>query len=61
MNKKEIVKEIVDYINQRFNSDEHGESYWIMPNKQRITVDVGYAYEWWNDCMLVELAEKYEL
>ena len=58
---KEIAKEIIEYINKRFRSPDHGESYWIMPDGQCISADVGYAQEWWDDCMSIELAEKYGL
>ena len=61
MNKKEIVKEIITYINDRFDDRSHGDGYWVMPDGTKITEDVGYAYEWWTDCMVIELSEKYDL
>lgn len=57
---KNTVLQIIEYFNNRFNSSEHGESYWKMPDGAYITTDVGYAHEWWRCCAIDELENLIE-
>ena len=54
------IKKIIKYIDERFDSREHGESYWVDHCGERITTDVGYAMEWWKCCMKPELEDWIE-
>lgn len=54
------IKKIIQYIDERFNSGEHGDSYWVDHCGERISADTGYAYEWWENCMKPELEDIVE-
>lgn len=56
----ETIKKIIQYIDDRFNSGEHGDSYWVDHCGERTTVDTGYAFEWWEHCMKPELDDWIE-
>lgn len=50
------INELIQYIDDAFDR-EHGDSFWINEHGKRVdeSVDVGYAWEWWRDCMKPEL------
>lgn len=50
------INELIQYIDDAFDR-KHGDSFWIDENGERSPecVDVGYAWEWWRDCMKPEL------
>lgn len=48
------VKDLIQYIDDAFER-EHGSSTWIDENGNKMGADVGYAWEWWTDCMKPEL------
>lgn len=50
MNTNELIK----YIDDTFDRP-HGDSFWIDENGFKRSADVGYAYQWWRDCMKPEL------
>lgn len=54
------IKKIIKYIDERFDSREHGDSYWVDHCGERITTDVCYAMEWWKNCMKPELVDWIE-
>lgn len=60
-NIKEVVMEVIEYINNAFDNRPHGSSFWINENGERMGADVGYAEEWWEDCMKPELRRHFDL
>lgn len=48
------LNDIFEYIENAFERTPYQGS-WITETGDRVTCDVGYAYEWWNDCMKPEL------
>lgn len=54
------IKKIIKYIDERFDSGEHGDSYWVDHCGERISADTGYAHEWWKNCMKPELEDLIE-
>ena len=52
------LKEIVNYIDSRLKENPY-EGSWISDQGERISVDVGYAMEWWIYCMKPELLRKF--
>ena len=46
--------EVIEYIEATFDR-KHGDSFWIDENGNSHGADVGYSWEWWNDCMRPEL------
>ena len=52
--KTKDIAGFIKYIDNAFDR-EHGDSIWIDENGRRLSADVGYAYEWWRDCMRPEL------
>ena len=55
---KKHVHTIINYIDQRLDSNPY-EGSWINDQGKRIPTDVGYAFEWWRDCMKPELLRKF--
>lgn len=55
---KMSVHDFIDYIDSRLDSNPY-EGSWITDQGERISADVGYAYEWWRDCMKPELMRKF--
>lgn len=53
------VQDFIEYIDKRLAENPY-EGSWITDKGERIPVDVGYAYEWWNNCMKPELLRKFE-
>ena len=49
------VKDVIEYIDNTFEERLHGSGVWITETGECITTDVGYAEEWWNNCMKPEL------
>lgn len=56
---KKHICTIINYIDQRLDSNPY-EGSWIDDQGKRISADVGYAFEWWRDCMKPELLRKFE-
>jgi hypothetical protein len=54
------VKKIIEYIDKRFDDPKHGCSFWAKLDGTTQTEDVGYAWEWWDDCMRSELEQLVE-
>ena len=52
------VNDLIQYIDNAFER-KHGSSFWIDENGERTTADVGYAWEWWIDCMKPELTRVF--
>jgi hypothetical protein len=53
-------QQIIDYIDAAFDRP-CGDSFWLDENGKRYTgVDVGYAHEWWQDCMKPELMRTFK-
>ena len=50
-----MLLEIISYIDRAINERDHGSVIWKDENGGRHTTDVGYAAEWWEDCMKPEL------
>ena len=48
------INDIFEYIDKAFDRTPY-EGSWITDTGERVSCDVGYAYEWWNDCMKPEL------
>lgn len=57
----EIILKVIEYINDAFDNRPHGSSFWLDENGNRTVADVGYAEEWWNDCMKPELRRYFSL
>lgn len=53
------IEDFINYIDARFDTKNHGNSFWINDLGERIVSDTGYAYEWWEDCMKPELLRKF--
>lgn len=49
------MQEIIDYIDRAIDERPHGSSFWVDELGRRFTTDVGYAAEWWDECMKPEL------
>lgn len=47
--------QLIDYINKAFYERPHSQTRWIDELGNAIPADVGYAEEWWEDCMKPEL------
>ena len=52
------IQELIDYIDSRIDQQQF-ESRWISDQGERITADVGYGSEWWENCMKPELLRKF--
>jgi hypothetical protein len=48
------LKDILDYIDKTFDRTPY-EGSWITDSGERVSCDVGYAWEWWSDLMKPEL------
>ena len=48
------IREIVKHIDKAFDRPG-GESWWTDDVGNKIFADVGYAWEWWTDCVRPEL------
>ena len=48
------IENVIKYIDDAFER-KHGDSFWLDENGNRSSADVGYAWEWWRDCMKPEL------
>lgn len=51
-------QDFINYIDARLRENPY-EGSWITDCGERISVDVGYAYNWWSDCMKPELLRKF--
>lgn len=49
------VEEFIAYIDKAIKERLHGDSFWIDEREHTHGADVGYAWEWWMDCMRPEL------
>lgn len=49
------INNLIKYIDDAFNNRSHLSAYWVDENGNDIGADVGYAWEWWQDCMKPEL------
>lgn len=59
--KKQVASAIIKHIDSAFDRP-CGESYWLDEKMNRISgIDVGYAWEWWRDCMRPELCRLFEI
>lgn len=52
------IQKIIDYIDSRIDQQLY-EGSWINDEGERITTDVGYGAEWWENCMKPELLRKF--
>ena len=52
-----MLEAVVQYFDTRMNDERHGQSFWVMPDGERVSADVGYALEWWKDCGREELLD----
>jgi hypothetical protein len=55
--RKEAINDVIDYVDNRFD-EQHYEGTWKMPDGDTVKTDVGYAEEWWKECMKKELEFK---
>lgn len=46
---------LIDYIDKAFAERPHSQTRWIDELGNAIPADVGYAVEWWEDCLKPEL------
>lgn len=46
-NKEEILS-VINYIDDFIKNIKSGESYWIAPNGEQFSADVGYGIEFWE-------------
>lgn len=46
--KKEELIEVIRYIDNFIESIVSGEGYWVAPNGEKFTTDVGYGIEFWE-------------
>ena len=52
------LKDFIAYIDARLAENPY-EGSWINDKGERISTDVGYAWEWWKYCMKPELMRKF--
>lgn len=57
---EECLQEIISYIDQAFERQRY-DSVWIDENLGLQSADVGYAGEWWEECMKPELIRVFVL
>lgn len=60
-NTKEVVQKVIEYIDNAFNNRPHLSAYWLDENGNSTCVDVGYAEEWWDECMKPEIRRRFGL
>ena len=46
---------VIDYVDNALKSRPHRTCFWINEYGQDYCVDVGYAEDWWDNCMSPEL------
>ena len=51
------MEDLIKYIDSRIEENPY-EGSWMTDLGERVSVDVGYVYDWWNDCMKPELLRK---
>lgn len=51
-------EQLINYISNRINENPY-EGSWINDHNERISVDVGYVYDWWFTSMRPELLRKF--
>ena len=45
---RDEILSVLKYIDDFVKNIKGGDSYWIAPNGEEFTVDVGYGIEFWN-------------
>lgn len=54
-----LIRDFIDYIDHAFESQPSGSCCWIDDLGQEHIVDIGYAYQWWEECMKPQLERAF--
>lgn len=57
--KEVALQDILDYVDKAFDRTPY-EGSWITYDGARVSCDVGYAYEWWDQYMKPELIHIFD-
>lgn len=52
---KNNMRNTIDYIDTAFEEQSRGSSIWYDEFGREYCEDVGYAYQWWEECMKPQL------
>ena len=55
-----MLEAVIDYFDARMNDERHGQVRWVMPDGEKVVVDVGCVMEWWEYAGRKELLDVVE-